>query len=102
MELTGENIQTDFPVEHFGGQTGIKPVEVKLIVLTEYEQGAEWSPEMLSPGNAIMAILEHTVPIRFNPTFTLEVLHKLVKRAIILKSKRDEAKLLSSPLFDFL
>lgn len=84
--------QTDFPVKYFGGQVGTEPIEVKLIVLTEYEKDFKWSPELLSPGSAIMNILPHTVPIRSNPQFTLKVLHKLTNRAIIAKSKRNDAK----------
>ncbi len=95
-------IQTDFPVEHFGGKAGIEPVEVKLIVLTEFVENSKWSPEFLSPGNAIMQILQHTVPIQFNPKFTLEVLHKLINRAIIAKSKRGEAKKLTDSILNIL
>lgn len=84
--------QTDFPVEHFGGRIGHEPVEVKLVVITEYEKGFGWSPETLSPGNAIMDMLPHIASTRFNPEFTLKVLHKLTNRAIIAKSKRGEAK----------
>lgn len=91
-------LQKEFPVEHFGGKAGVHPVEVKLIVLTEFEKGFRWSPELLSPGKAIMEIIQHTVPIRFNPKFSLDVLHKLVNRAIITKSKRGEAKLFTASL----
>lgn len=100
--VTDEFIQTDFPVEHFGGRTGTKPVEVKLIVLTEFEKDFEWSPELLSQGNAILQILRHTVSISFNPESTINVLQNLVDNAIIVKSKRGNAKSLISYLFNIL
>lgn len=105
LSLRGINSQyeqTDLPIEHFGGQIGVEPVQVKLIVLTEYEKDFIWSPEILSPGNAIMNILPHTIPTRFNPKFTFEVLHKLVNRAIITKSKRSEAKYFAKYLLEYL
>ena len=97
-EIEGEPDQTNYPVEHFGGRVGTKPVEIKLIVFTAYEKDFKWSPELLSPGKAVMEILRHTVPVKFNPEFTLNVLHKLVNRAIITKSKRGDAKLLTTSL----
>lgn len=99
--ITGEYNQVDLPVEHFGGIKGIDSVEIKLVVLTEYEKGFKWSPEILSPGNAIMELLPHTIPIRFNPKFTLEVLHKLVNRAIITKSKRGDFEEFIPQLLEF-
>ncbi|MGI8669323.1 MAG: hypothetical protein ACR2J3_05665 [Aridibacter sp.] len=90
--ITGEYSQVDVPVEDFGGVIGVEPVEIKLIVLTEFEEGYQWSPEIITPGNAVLELLPHTIPIRFNPKFTLEVLHKLVNRAIITKSKRGDSK----------
>lgn len=94
--------QTDFSVEQFGGEVGIEPIEIKLVVLTKYEKDSGWSPEILSPGNAVMNILPHTVPIRFNPQFTLQVLHKLTNRAIIARSSRCDAKEFAPILLKFI
>lgn len=101
-EVEGDFTQTEYPVEHFGGRVGTKPVEVKLIVFTEYEKGFEWSPKPLSSGEAMLEILQHSVPVKFNPKFTLTVLHKLVNRAIITKSKRDDANTLVASLLKLL
>jgi hypothetical protein len=83
--------QIEFSAESFGSEMGTAPVPVGMVVITEYEDGAEWDPEILSAGEAIMEIIPHTIPIRNKPKFSLQVLNKLVNRAIIAKSKRGEA-----------
>lgn len=97
----GEYRQTDFPVEAFGGVKGIEPLPVGMILLTEFMTGADWQPEILSEGNGVLEMLTHTIPIRYNPKFTLKVLNKTVNRAIIVKSKRGEAGAFAAELLYF-
>lgn len=89
--LVDEYQQIDFPVEKFGGTRGIKPLAVGMIVLTEFEPGSEWHPQILSAGFGVLEMLSHAIPIRYNPKFTLKVLNKTANRAIIIKTKRGEA-----------
>ena len=84
--------QVDVAPENFGGKIGIKPLPVKFVLITSFEKDAVWNPSKMKTGEAIMDILPHTIPIRFNPAFTLKVLNKMASRAIITKSKRGEAK----------
>lgn len=93
--------QTEYTAESFGGTIGTEPLEVGMIMLTEYEPGAEWKPEVLSAGKAILEIVPHTIPIRNKPKFTLQVLNKIVNRAIIAKSKRGEAEKFIDLLLEF-
>ena len=91
---TEENrlVQKDFSPEEYAEKIGEKSIPPGLILFTEYEPEALWNPENLTAGQGIMEMLPHTVPIRFNPQFTLKVLNKVFNRAIIVKSKRGEAK----------
>jgi hypothetical protein len=84
--------QTEYSVESLGGTVGTKPLAVGMIVITEYEPDAEWRPKLLSAGKAILEIVPHTIPIRNKPKYSLQVLNKIVNRAIIAKSKRGDAK----------
>jgi hypothetical protein len=84
--------QVESSPESFGGKIGIEPLSVGMVLLTEFEAGAEWKPEIISAGNGIMELLAHTIPIRYKPQFSLQVLNKMANRAIIAKSKRGEAK----------
>ena len=83
--------QIEYTAESFGGEIGTKPLPVGMIFITEYDSDAEWAPEILGDGKAILEIIPHTIPIRNKPKFSLEVLNKIVNRAIIAKSKRGEA-----------
>lgn len=84
--------QVEFPVEMFGGVKGDEPLPVAMILFTEFENGARWAPQILTEGEAMLNMLSHTISIRYNPKFVLNVLNKTVNRAIIVKTKRGEAK----------
>ncbi len=84
--------QLETTAESFGGKVGTEPLPVGLVLLTEYERDAKWQPEILSAGNGILELLAHTIPVRYKPQFSLQVLNKLTNHAIIAKSKRGEAE----------
>jgi hypothetical protein len=97
--------QVDFSVEALGGKAGAEPLPVGLVLITKYREGGKnpknWKPQILSDGQGIMEILSHTIPIRYNPKFSLEVLNKVSKRAIICKSQRGDASNFASLLLNF-
>ncbi len=97
--------QVDFPVEAFGGQVGYEPVPIGIVLISQYKEGKKnpkiWKPEILSEGRGIMEMLSHTIPIRYNPKFSIEVLNKVAKRAIICKSQRGEAAGFADLLLNF-
>jgi hypothetical protein len=93
--------QTDYSVETFGGTKGVAPLPVGMVLLTEFESGAEWQPQVLSEGLGIIEMLSHTIPIRYNPKFSLKVLNKTVNRAIIVQTKRGEAEEFAVKLLSF-
>lgn len=99
--VTDKYRQTDIAVESFGGVKGIEPLPVGMILLTEFAEGAEWQPQILSEGFGIMEMLSHTIPIKYNPEFSLKVLNNTVKRAIIVKTKRGEAKEFAGKVLSF-
>lgn len=98
--------QVDVSVESLGGKTGSEPIPVGMVLITGFREGAKnpkiWKPQILSSGRGIMEILSHTIPIRYNPKFSLEVLNKVAKRAIICKSQRGEASEFAALLLNFL
>ena len=97
----GDYKQTDFPVETFGGVQGTEALPVAMILITEFEKGAKWQPEILSAGFGVMEMLSHTIPIRYNPKFSLKVLNNTANRAIIVKTKRGEANDFALKLLSF-
>ncbi|MEP6707149.1 MAG: hypothetical protein ABJC05_06495 [Pyrinomonadaceae bacterium] len=83
--------QTDYPVESFGGVAGKRPLPVGLVLLTDYKKGARWRPKQLSSGQAVLALLDHTVSARRHPDKAFETLREVVARARVLKGVRGEA-----------
>jgi hypothetical protein len=93
--------QKEYPVEAFGGRAGEKKIPVGLILITQFEPEAEWKPEVLSAGQGILEILEHVVPIRYNPKFSIKVLNQVANRAIIAKTLRSDVSKSADLILDF-
>jgi hypothetical protein len=97
--------QVDFSVESLGGKVGNEPIPVGIVLITRYKDWKKnpknWKPKILSDGRGIMEMLSHTIPIRYNPKFSLEVLNKVSKRAIICKSQRGDSSEFASLLLNF-
>ena len=79
---------------------------VGLVLICRFEENGNhtksFNPEILSPGQGFLEILAHTIPIRFNPEFSLEVLKNISTRAIIAKIQRGEAKDFVTLLLEYL
>ena len=99
--IIDEYTQKEFPVEAFGGTAGTKKIPVGMILLTGFQAGAVWKPEILSAGQGILEILEHVVPIRYNPKFSFKVLNQVAKRAIIVKTLRGDVSESADLILDF-
>lgn len=79
------------PVESLGGQAGVEPLPVGLVVVTRYRRGSAWRPRKLSPGQALLALMDNTVAARRDPAHSMPILKRAVTNAHALKSKRGEA-----------
>jgi hypothetical protein len=65
---------------------------VRLVALTHYKPGARWRSKVLSPGQALLALMESTVPVRQRPQATLETLREVVTRAPVTRGVRGEVE----------
>ncbi len=97
----GEYEQTDRSVGELGGKQGTEPIPVGMVFLTEYERGAKWEPEILSEGRGVLELIPHSLAIRSNPKFVLNVLNLISKHAIIAKSKRGEVSDFAKLILNF-
>ena len=97
----GTTRERDVSVEELGGKHGRGRIPVGMVLLTGYEKGSAWDPQVLSPGNGIIEIIQHTIPIRRNSEFSLRVLDLVARRAIIVKSPRGDAKKFAKFLLKF-
>jgi hypothetical protein len=78
--------------EELGGVCGRRPLTVGQVILTEYDAGAEWRPAELSPGQAVLEMISHTVPARIRPEDSLAALERAVSDAVVLRGNRGEAR----------
>jgi len=84
--------------EELGGRSATEPLPVGLVVLATHSPGAEWQPETLTPGRAVIEMLAHTVPARLRPEESLSALERAVARAAVLMGERGEASELAPRL----
>ena len=77
--------------ESLGGHAGTEPLPVGTIVAARFEAGARWRPRFLSPGRAMMTLLDNTVQVRAQPQAALATLQKAAMQARAFGSKRGEA-----------
>ena len=82
---------TKHSVDAFGARTGVDPLPVGLVVVSQYRPGAQWRPQHLSPGQGALALLANTVPARRIPDLVMATLHQVVATASIISSERGEA-----------
>ena len=84
--------------EELGGRSGTQTLPVGLVVLAAHRPGAEWRPQTLTPGRAVIEMLAHTVPARLRPEESLRALERAVARAVVLMGERGEASELAPRL----
>jgi hypothetical protein len=77
--------------EEFGSRADAGPLPVGLVALTEYRAGAQWQPRPQTTGQAVLALLEHTLGAQADPEGSLGALHNAVRSALVLKGPRGEA-----------
>jgi hypothetical protein len=91
MRRPGKREQERVTVEDLHGKTGTTPVPVAHVVFTEFMESAQWSPEPLTPGLALLEMLRHTLPVKQRPGEVLATLGSMMRTAQAWRSKRGEA-----------
>jgi hypothetical protein len=85
-------VQVDHHVDALGGVAGDEPLPVRAVVVTSYESGGTWRPRRLSSGEAVLAVLAHTVPAQSRPAQALETISRSLDRAAVYEGTRGEAE----------
>jgi hypothetical protein len=76
--------------ESLGG-AGRRPLPVGLVAFSRHEPGARWRPRGLTLGQAVLALLAHTIPARRRPAMVLPTLGRALSGAVLLRGRRGEA-----------
>jgi hypothetical protein len=91
-------LQADHPVESLNGVAGVEAIPLGMVVVTYYRPGAEWDPRELSPGEAALALLSHTVTARTRPDEAIRAISRAVENAVVYEGERGEAQELAPRL----
>jgi hypothetical protein len=78
------------PLE-FGARIGRRPVELGLVVVTQFDPGARWRPHRLDSGRGVLALMENAVQARTQPARVLRYLSGAVGAVPIVKGPRPDA-----------
>jgi len=98
----GKSIETTYlTAEEIGGRAATTPMPVSHVLFTEFQEDAAWKPELLTPGQAVLEMVSHTAPIRYNPKLSFKILKKVTASAIILRSCRSDAVEFSEFFLEF-
>src|SRR4051812_44391381 len=90
LRLNGVS-QTDHDVATLGGTAGTQAMSVGSIVFAQYRPGASWRPYLLSPGDAVLALLSNTAQAHQQPAKVLGALRRAVDGALVLEGERGDA-----------
>jgi len=82
-----------YSAAELGGSISKEPLPVGMVVHAQYESGTQWHPAKMSPGQAVLALLDNTVVARLRPEFALAILSRAVTHSCNLTGKRGEAEL---------
>lgn len=96
----GGSTATRASPEQLGGVTGTDPLPVGLVAVTKWDPTAHWSSRSLSPGQAVLALLDNTLAARSRPNFALPILGRAVARATAIAVTRGEAEDAASALLN--
>lgn len=86
------------PMQLPDSQIGTERVHAGLIVVTRYEDGAEWRPAACAPGEGALALLQHTVAARSKPREALVAACRLAQAARVISGPRGDASTIAGDL----
>jgi hypothetical protein len=87
----GKFKQTKITVADLGGESGIKPLPVRIVLMTQFKNGARWRPRKLTAGRGVLEMLFNTVSARRSPERALATLQRVAAQADVLKGVRGNA-----------
>ena len=86
------------PVEALGGQAGVEPLPVALIIATQCRREPGRRPRLLTPAQALLALIDDTVAAQQEPQYTMPILRRTVIGTRAIQSKRSEAERIARAL----
>ena len=102
LRLGKDGSQVDVEVGSIGGRVCRGPVPARMVVSTNFAEGAAWRPQVLSPGEGLLAMLANCPAAHHAPSRVLAALEGVASRAVVLASPRGEAADVAPQILDAL
>ncbi len=96
----GNGSRRKYRPDELGAKHGTGKVSVGLIVLTRYNPDAIWLPRLISPGQAVLALLDNTACARERPQAVLKTFARATPGAVAIQGERGEADTVVQDLLD--
>lgn len=81
-------------------QIGTAPVRARLIVATKFERDATWRPDILTAGEAALALIDNTVVARTRPSDSIAAATRLSGQALSLRGPRGDAAVTAAAILE--
>jgi len=81
-------------------QIGTAPVPARLIIATKFERDATWRPDLLTAGEAALALIDNTVPARSRPGDSIAAATRLSGQALSLSGPRGDASVTAAAILE--
>jgi len=91
MRRPGRSEQRPVAVETLGGRAGDEAMRVREVFFVQYVPGAEFQPEEMSEGTAVLEMLPHAIPVRRTPARVMSTLRTMMAGATAWRANRGEA-----------
>lgn len=91
MREPGKREQLNTPVASLQGHAGTTPLRVAQVVFARYEPGAQWNPQPVTPGMAVLELIRHSIPAQRVPRLVMSTLTAMLEGATAWSSSRNEA-----------
>jgi len=91
LRAEGELQQSKIEAIDLGGYSGTRPLNVGLVLMTQFKDGAHWRPRKLTAGKAVLELLFNTVSARRNPERAMSTLQRVTAQAEVWKGVRGHA-----------
>jgi hypothetical protein len=95
-----DGTSTEIDPASVGDVSAGAPIPLRLVVVTEYRPGADWSPDRLSRGQGGLRLFEDAVSAIARPGDALGVIRRALADAVVLEGVRGEAAELAPRLIE--
>jgi hypothetical protein len=97
----GTQVRRRLHAEEIGGQQGMRPLPVGYLAFLVHKAEPPWNHNTLTPGEAVLRLLDNTVLARANAKSALATFEQVVLQAKAIQGERGDARDFAGSLLDW-